>query len=106
MSEQGNSRTSHWWFVLIAFFVALSTLPAMAQTPDPEPPGPAPDPARPPLNPFPAEQNWGFLADPSKRTDFFDPIKYIPFGDNPQLYLSLAYNAGPLAVNIGTTYRF
>lgn len=106
MSEQGNSRTGHWWFVLIAFLVALSTLPAMAQTPDPQPPGPAPDPARPPLNPFPAEQNWGFLADPSKRTDFFDPIKYIPFGDNPQLYLSPAYYAGPIAVNIGVTYRF
>ncbi|MGA7918376.1 MAG: hypothetical protein WCA38_01815 [Candidatus Acidiferrales bacterium] len=48
----------------------------------------------------------GFLADPSKRTDFFDPIKYIPFGDNPQLYLSPAYYAGPIAVNIGVTYRF
>jgi hypothetical protein len=91
MSEQGNSRTTRWWFVLIAFLVALSALPAMAQTPDPQPPGPAPDPSRPPLNPFPAEQNWSFLAATSKRTDFFDPVKYIPFGDNPQLYLSLGF---------------
>jgi Alginate export len=60
-------------------------------TPDPQPSGPAPDPLRPPLNPFPAEQNWSFLADSSKRTDFFDPVKYIPFGDNPQLYLSLGF---------------
>jgi hypothetical protein len=41
------------------------------------------------LNPFPAEQNWNFLADQSKRTDFFDPMKYIPFDDNPQIYVSL-----------------
>jgi hypothetical protein len=33
------------------------------------------DPARPPLNPFPAEQNGSFLANPSKSTDFFDPAK-------------------------------
>ena len=75
----------------MAILLALSVLPARAQTPDPQPPGPAPDPARPPLNPFPAEQNWSFLADPSKRTDFFDPVKYIPFGDNPQVYLSLGF---------------
>jgi hypothetical protein len=62
---------------------------ARAQTPDPQPPGMPSDPARPPLNPFPAEQNWSFLADPSKRTDFFDPAKYIPFGSEPQKYLSL-----------------
>jgi hypothetical protein len=43
------------------------------------------------LNPFPAEQNWSFLEDSSKRTDFFDPAKYIRFGDNPQMYLSLGF---------------
>jgi len=77
--------------VLIALLLALSTLPARSQTPDPQPPGPTPDPARPPLNPFPAEQNWSFLEDSSKRTDFFDPAKYIRFGDNPQMYLSLGF---------------
>jgi hypothetical protein len=25
--------------------------------------------------------NWSFLKDPSQRTDFFDPIKYIPIGN-------------------------
>jgi len=44
-----------------------------------------------PLNPFPAEQNWSFLADPSQREDFFDPAKYIPFGDNPQMYFSIGF---------------
>jgi hypothetical protein len=55
--KKGSRR---WYFVLIALLIALSALPVRAQTPDPQPPGPAPDPARPPLNPFPAEQTWSF----------------------------------------------
>ena len=47
---------------LIALLIALSALPASAQTPDPKPPRRAPDPARPCLNPFPSEQNWRFIA--------------------------------------------
>jgi hypothetical protein len=86
-----NGSSNRWWLVLIPFLIALSAFPALAQKPDPQPPGPAPDPERPLLNPFPAEQNWSFLADSSKRTGFFDPVKYIPFGDNPQLYLSLGF---------------
>jgi hypothetical protein len=77
--------------LLIAFVIALWPLVARAQTPDPQPPGPAPDPERPALNPSPAEQNWSFLSDYSKRTDFFDPLKYILFGGNPNLYLSLGF---------------
>ena len=58
-----------------------------AQTPDPTPPGPPANPDRPPLNPFPQLGNWSFLKDPSQRTDFFDPIKYIPIG-NEDSFLS------------------
>lgn len=76
---------------LISLLLALSAFPASAQTPDPQPPGPASDPARPPLNPFPTEQDWSFLADSSKRTDFFDPVKYISLGKNAQRYLSLGF---------------
>ena len=79
------------YFDLVALVIALSPVSARAQTPDPQPPAPTADPARPPLNPFPAEQNWDFLADPVKRADFFDPVKYIPFGENPQWYLSLGF---------------
>jgi hypothetical protein len=86
-----SERKNGWWLVPIGFLIALAAQPARAQTPDPQPPDPAPDPARPPLNPFPAEQNWSFLADSAKRKDFFDPVKYIPFGENPQLYLSLGF---------------
>jgi hypothetical protein len=91
MSVQRRLRkgTNRGYLLWIALVIALLPLAARAQTPDPHPPGPPPDPARPPLNPFPAEQNWSFLADPAKRTDFFDPAKYIRLGDNPQLYLSL-----------------
>src|SRR5580692_7056156 len=78
-------------FASIALMIALWPFAAPAQTPDPQPPGPPPGPARPPLNPFPAEQNWSFLADPSERTDFFDPVKYIPFDDNPQIYFSTGF---------------
>jgi hypothetical protein len=76
------------YFALVIIVIALCSLRTAAQTPDPQPPGPASDPARPPLNPFPAEQDWSFLQDPSKRTDFYDPAKYIPLGDNPQYYIS------------------
>ena len=34
------------------------------------------------------EENYEFLSDPAKRTDFFDPVKYIPLGDDPHTYLS------------------
>lgn len=61
---------------------------AWAQTPDPRPPGVTPDSVRPPLNPFPAEQNWSFLANPLERKDLFDPVKYLPLGGSPQAYLS------------------
>jgi Alginate export len=77
--------------VLIALVIALWPLAALAHTPDPQPPGQVPDPERPALNPFPSEQKWSFLSDYSKRTDSFDPAKHIPFGDNPNLYLSLGF---------------
>jgi hypothetical protein len=28
----------------------------------------------------PAEEDWSFLKDPGKRTDFWDPLKFIPLG--------------------------
>jgi hypothetical protein len=86
-----EANTSSWHFLLIGSLLALLALPAAAQTPDPQPPGPPPDPERPHLNPFPAEQNWSFLADASKRAEFFDRVKYIRFDDNSQIYLSLGF---------------
>ena len=76
-----------------AAFIAVCSIVIVAQgtaqTPDPRAPGAASDSARPPLNPFPAEQDWSFLANPLGRVDVFDPVKYLPFGGSPQHYLSL-----------------
>jgi Alginate export len=73
---------------LVFFVVVMSLVHAAAQTPDPQFPGQVSDPARPALNPFPAEQDWSFLARPAQRPDFFDPAKYIRLGDDPQKYVS------------------
>ena len=54
----------------------LAAAPAQAQT------APAQAQAAPTrvysLNP--ANEDWSFLKDPSKRVDFWDPVKYIAFG--------------------------
>jgi hypothetical protein len=66
----------------------MSLAQAVAQTPDPQPPRYVVDPARPALNPFPAEQDLSFLASPVQHPGFFDPAKYIRMGDNPKRYIS------------------
>lgn len=35
------------------------------------------------------EENYSYLADPTKRRDFWDPIKFIPLSDSKDVYLSL-----------------
>jgi hypothetical protein len=74
---------------LAALAVLLGAGHVVAQTPDPKPPGYVSDPARPALNPFPAEQDWSFLAHPAQYPDLFDPMKYIRLGTGDQSYLSL-----------------
>jgi Alginate export len=74
--------------IMVAMAILLSAGQVLAQTPDPQPPGRLSDPARPPLNPFPAEQDWSFLSHPALHPDFFDPAKYIGLGDGPQRYIS------------------
>jgi Alginate export len=36
-----------------------------------------------------SSEDYSYLKNPANRTDFFDPIKYMPFSDNPDWYLSL-----------------
>src|ERR1700722_15227799 len=74
--------------IMVAMAMLLSLGQAFAQTPDPQPPGPAGDPARPPLNPFPAEQDWSFLSRPGSHPDLFAPAKYIRLSSDPERYLS------------------
>src|SRR6202171_917767 len=49
----------------------------------------APTPPRPAYTLERYDEDWSFLRDPSKRTDFFDPIKWIPLGENESWYLTL-----------------
>lgn len=39
------------------------------------------------------DEDYSFLRDPARRTDLFDPIKYIPLGDDPNNYLSFGGSA-------------
>src|SRR3984957_20821041 len=72
--------------------IVLFAAAAKAQTPQPMPPGPPPDPARPPLTPVDqADENFTFLKDPSKRTDFWDFLKYIPLNQQGDDYLTLGF---------------
>src|SRR5580704_12876932 len=50
----------------------------------------APDPNPPPYTLLRYNERYDYLADPKNRTDFFDPVKYIPLNSNDQQsYLSL-----------------
>ena len=61
------------------FLVGMLSGLALAQTPQPMPPGPPQDPARPLLTAVDqADENFSFLKNPSKRTDLWDFLKYIP----------------------------
>ena len=67
---------------------------SLAQTPQPMPPGPPPDPDRPLLTPVDqADENFSFLKDPSKRTDFWDFLKYIPLNSVGNCYLTFGFES-------------
>ncbi len=44
---------------------------------------------RPSFNSLRYKEDYKFLKDPKQRTDFFDPIKYIPLNSSGSLYLTL-----------------
>src|SRR3981081_2845732 len=49
----------------------------------------APTPQRPAYTLERYDEDWSFLRDASKRTDLFDPIKWIPLGDRESWVLPL-----------------
>jgi hypothetical protein len=49
----------------------------------------APTPQRPAYTLERYDEDWSFLRDASKRTDLFDPIKWIPLGENASWFLTL-----------------
>jgi hypothetical protein len=76
--------------------LAISMLPtrALAQTPQPMPPGPPPNPARPPLAPVDqADADYRFLRDPTNRTDFWDTVKYVPLDRTGNAYVTFGFEA-------------
>lgn len=44
-------------------------------------------PAPPPYTALRYDEDYRYLRDPARRTDIWDPVKYIPLGDAPQTYL-------------------
>jgi hypothetical protein len=49
-----------------------------------------PNPKPPPYTLLRFNEDYSYLADPRNRTDFFDPLKYVPLDrSNPKSYLSL-----------------
>jgi hypothetical protein len=81
MSYAGIKGKAVFAVLRSAVLLLGAALRVCAQTPDPTPPGPPADAARPPLIPLPQLENWSFLKDPDQRTDFFDPVKYIEIGN-------------------------
>ncbi len=72
---------------------ATQPAPAVAAAPAAGPtPGAGSGPPA-PYTPVRWNENYGYLKDPAKRTDLFDPIKYIPFNDAGDIYLSLGAQA-------------
>ena len=57
-----------------------------------QPPVPTASPP-PPYTPVRWTEDYSYLKDPAKRTDFFDPIKYIPLNEKGDWYLSLGGQA-------------
>jgi hypothetical protein len=75
--------------ICCAAAIVLFGAAAKAQTPQPMPPGPAMNPERPPLTPVDeADETFSFLRDSSKRSDFWDPLKYVPLDSNGDSYLT------------------
>ena len=90
--------------IVRAVIVSLSIgAGASGQTTQPvySPPQPGPTTPRPgtgagppaPYTPVRWNEDYSYLKDSAKRTDLFDPIKYIPLGDDPEFYLSLGGSA-------------
>lgn len=48
---------------------------------------------QPPYTQMRWDEDYTYLRDPAKRTDFLDPVKYVPLGDDPANYLSFGGSA-------------
>src|SRR5690348_179061 len=39
------------------------------------------------------DEDWSYLKDPARRSDLFDPVKYVPFNDSGNSYASFGGQA-------------
>lgn len=92
-------RIDRTFLLYLAVFVAgvigseaLAHRPSAVSGPPP-PAGAFPMPA--PYKSQHAEEDFSFLKDPSKRTDLFDPLKYISLAGNEDMFLTLGGEARP-----------
>ena len=90
----GSAWRSVAWALWASVVISVIACQVLAQTPDPRAPGPAPNPARPPLAPVDqADGDYTFLRDPANRTDFWDPLKYMPLNETGSAYVTLGFEA-------------
>ena len=75
-----RSRSGIYLHVLVALFV--TSAPAAAISAEVE--------DRPAYNLLRWQEDYRFLQDPDRRTDFFDPVKYIPFDEIGSSYLTVS----------------
>ena len=80
----------------VTFVLAARTF-AQAQTPAPSPTPPTAEgaPIRPAYKQLRYDEDWSLLRDPSQRTDYLDPIKYISLGHREGWYVTLGGEARP-----------
>jgi hypothetical protein len=76
--------------IVLGLFVCVSA--ASAAGPDGPRPGTGTGPP-PPYAPLRWMEDYSYLKDPAKRTDFFDPIKYVALNSSGDWYLSLGGQA-------------
>ena len=81
-----GGRPRRWRAGSIALLILASwASSAQAQAPCPSP--------RPPFQFLRYAEDYGFLRDPACRTDFWDPIKFIPLDRTGEFYLTLGGDA-------------
>ena len=71
---------SNYKFAGFAFLLFMLVLPQISSGAEKE---------RPAFNQSRYKEDFQFLKNPEKRTDFFDPLKYIPFNESESVYLTL-----------------
>jgi hypothetical protein len=82
-----------WSAPMLAVLLLLAS-PCFAQSVPTQAPPTASARQRPAFNLDRSEEDWQFLRDPSRREDFWDPLKYIPLG-REGWYLTLAREIRP-----------